>query len=155
MNIWLKLILITNIRTKFKVFKVFRSLSHFVYLLYLFYVFDSEFLVKKLKKKLKSVKNGGISFQFFILLGRNTNDAIMQNFIQISQKLKIRVQNVFKLVKDTPPPFPVLRTVIVATIGPPLIELNVRYTDLFGLIKKSLLWCMYKYKSVQFHFSNI
>ena len=85
---------------------------------------------------MKNVKNGGISFQFFILLGRNTNDAIMQNFIQISQKLKIGVQNVFKLVKDTPPPFPVLGTVIVATIGPPLIELNVRSTDILVWSRK-------------------
>ena len=40
---------------------------------------------------------------FFILLKRNTNDAHMQNFIQIPQKMKTGVQNVFKLVKDTLP----------------------------------------------------
>ena len=34
---------------------------------------------------------------------RNTNDTHMQNFIQIPQKIKTGVQNVFKLVKDTLP----------------------------------------------------
>ena len=40
---------------------------------------------------------------FFVLLKRNTNDANIQNFIQIPQKMKTGVQNVFKLVKDTLP----------------------------------------------------
>ena len=40
---------------------------------------------------------------FFVLLKRNTNDANIQNFIQIPQKMKTGGQNVFKLVKDTLP----------------------------------------------------
>ena len=85
---------------------------------------------------MKNVKNGGISFQFFILLGRNTNDAIMQNFIQISQKLKIGVQNVFKLVKDTPPPLSRFRDCNRGYNWPPLIELNVRSTDILVWSRK-------------------
>ena len=40
---------------------------------------------------------------FFILLQRNTNDAHMQNFIQIPQNMKTGFPNVTKLVKLTLP----------------------------------------------------
>ena len=40
---------------------------------------------------------------FFILLKTNTNYVHMQNFIQISEKMKTRVQNVFKWEKCTLP----------------------------------------------------
>ena len=40
---------------------------------------------------------------FFILLKTNTNDADMQNIIQIPQKMKTGVQNVFKWEKCTLP----------------------------------------------------
>jgi len=40
---------------------------------------------------------------FFILLKTNTNYAQMQNFIQIPQKIKTGVQNVFKWEKCTLP----------------------------------------------------
>ena len=40
---------------------------------------------------------------FFILLKTNTNDAHMQNFIQIPEKMKTGVQNVLKWVKCTIP----------------------------------------------------
>ena len=39
----------------------------------------------------------------YFLLKTNTNDAYMQNLIQIPQKMKTGVQNVFKLVKVTLP----------------------------------------------------
>ena len=48
-------------------------------------------------------KRGGKYFfpYFFILLKTNTNDAHMQNFIQIPHKMKTGVQNVFKWEKCT------------------------------------------------------
>ena len=51
-------------------------------------------------------KGGGGKYyfsNFIILLKRNTNYAHMQNFIQIPQKRKTGVPNVFKLVKVTLP----------------------------------------------------
>ena len=43
------------------------------------------------------------SIFFFILLKTNTNDAHMQNIIQIPPKMKTGVQNVFKWEKCTLP----------------------------------------------------
>ena len=61
---------------------------------------------KALKNMEKCGKRGEKYFFplfYFILLKTNTNYAHMQNFIQIPQKMKTGVQNVFKLVKVTLP----------------------------------------------------
>ena len=57
-----------------------------------------------LKTHWKCGKNIFLQF-FFILLQTNTNDAHMQNFIQIPQKMKTGVPNEVKLVKLTLPFF--------------------------------------------------
>jgi len=57
--------------------------------------------LKNIEKCGKRGKKYFLPYFYFILLKINTNYAHMQNFIQIPQKMKTGVQNVFKWEKCT------------------------------------------------------
>ena len=129
-------------------------MAYCIFIIFILWVLLGIFGEKALKK-IEKCKKWGNFFPIFYFTWKKHKWCHYAEFHSDFSKIEDRSPKCIQIGQRYTPPLSRFRDCNRGYSWPSINRVECPIYRHLGLIKKSLLWCMYKYKSVQFHFSNI